>query len=46
MGATTTAISDIRDSAMKKGLVWSPEHGRIAFSVPGMAEFIRRQTQP
>ncbi len=46
MGSTTTAISDVRDSAMKKGLVWSPEHGRIAFSVPGMADFIRRQPQP
>ncbi len=42
-GVATTAVSDVRDSAIKKGLVWSPEHGRIAFTVPGMADFIRRQ---
>jgi hypothetical protein len=43
MGATTTAVSDIRDSAIKKGLIWSPEHGRVAFTVPHMADFILRQ---
>ncbi len=43
MGVATTAVSDVRDSAIKKGLIWSPEHGRIAFTVPGMADFIRRQ---
>lgn len=43
MGSTTAGISDIRDTAIKKGLVWAPEHGRIAFTVPGMAEFIRRR---
>lgn len=43
MGSTANGVSDVRDSAMKKGLIWAPEHGRIAFTVPGMAEFIRRQ---
>ena len=43
MGLTTPGVSDVRDSAIKKGLVWSPEHGRIAFTVPGMADSIRRQ---
>jgi hypothetical protein len=43
MGVATTAVSDVRDSAIKKGLIWSPEHGRIAFTVPGMADFNRRQ---
>lgn len=43
MGVRTSAISEVRDSALKKGLVWAPAHGRIAFSVPGMADFIRRQ---
>ncbi|UZF59342.1 hypothetical protein LH935_28055 (plasmid) [Gordonia polyisoprenivorans] len=42
-GATTNAVSDIRDSAIKKGLIWSPEHGRVAFTVPHMADFILRQ---
>lgn len=43
MGTTTSAVSDLRDSALKKGLIWAPEHGRVAFTVPHMAEFIRRQ---
>ena len=43
MGSTANGVSDVRNSALKKGLIWAPEHGRIAFTVPGMAEFIRRQ---
>lgn len=43
MGTTTTAVSDLRDSTIKKGLIWSPEHGRVAFTVPHMADFILRQ---
>ncbi|MCP9276947.1 ATP-binding protein [Mycolicibacterium arenosum] len=43
MGASASAVSDVRDSALKKGLIWAPEHGRIAFTVPHMADFIRRQ---
>ena len=43
MGSTTTAVSDVRGATIRKGLVWSPEHGRGAFTVPGMADFIRRQ---
>ncbi|MBY4275746.1 hypothetical protein HQO27_20435 [Rhodococcus fascians] len=43
MGQTTTGVSDVRDSLIRKGLIWSPEHGRIAFTVPGMSDFIRRQ---
>ncbi len=27
-----------------KGLVWAPEHGQIAFTVPGMSAFIERET--
>jgi hypothetical protein len=43
MGSSATAVSDVRDSALKKGLIWAPEHGRIAFTVPHMGDFIRRQ---
>ncbi|MGB3676316.1 MAG: ATP-binding protein [Candidatus Nanopelagicales bacterium] len=43
MGAVTTAVSDVRESLINKGLIWSPEHGRVAFTVPGMSDFIRRQ---
>jgi type II secretory pathway predicted ATPase ExeA len=45
MGSTATAVSDVRDSALKKGLIWAPEHGRVAFTVPHMADFIRRQAR-
>jgi hypothetical protein len=45
MGITASAASDVRDSAIKKGLIWAPEHGRVAFTVPHMADFIRRQSQ-
>lgn len=40
----STSVSDIGDSAIKKGLIWAPEHGRISFTVPGMADFTRRQS--
>lgn len=43
LGVTLRGASGLRDSTIAKGLVWAPEHGRIAFSVPGMADFIRRQ---
>jgi hypothetical protein len=32
-----------RDSCIRKGLIWSPARGLVAFTVPGMADFIRRQ---
>lgn len=33
----------VRASLIKKGIIYSPERGRIAFTVPGMAGFIERQ---
>jgi DNA polymerase III delta prime subunit len=32
-----------RAALIKKGIIYSPEHGRISFTVPGMAAFIARQ---
>ncbi len=43
MRSTASGTSEVRDSAIKRGLIWSPEHGRIAFTVPWMVDFIRRQ---
>ncbi|MGK2958581.1 MAG: hypothetical protein ACSLFB_09335 [Acidimicrobiales bacterium] len=34
-------ISVQRDGLMSKGLVYSPERGLVAFTVPHMAEFLR-----
>ena len=43
LGSSTQAQSTVRQELIRKGLVYPPEHGRVAFTVPGMADFIRRQ---
>jgi hypothetical protein len=35
-----------RDSLMKKGLIYAPVHGLVAFAAMGMADFIARQGLP
>jgi hypothetical protein len=39
----TSLISVARDELIKKGLVYAPERGLLAFTVPGMHEFIDRE---
>lgn len=39
-----TGIGPARAALISKGLIYSPEHGQVAFTVPGMHEFISRQT--
>ena len=41
--ARTSDISVARTELIKKGLVYAPERGLLAFTVPGMHEFIDRQ---
>lgn len=36
-------ISVARDELIKKGLVYAPERGLLAFTVPGMHDFVTRQ---
>jgi hypothetical protein len=36
-------LSMARNELIKKGLVYAPERGLLAFTVPGMADFIARQ---
>lgn len=43
LGRTVTNVGPIRAGLIGKGLIYAPEHGRVAFTVPGMAAFIRRQ---
>lgn len=38
-----TSLGPARASLISKGLVYAPEHGVVAFTVPGMAAFIERQ---
>ncbi|CAN5651602.1 ATP-binding protein [soil metagenome] len=39
----TSDISAARDELIKKGLVYAPGRGLLAFTVPGMHDFINRQ---
>lgn len=42
LGKATGEISMTRDKLIKLGLIYSPEYGKVAFTVPGMGEFILR----
>lgn len=37
------SLGPTRDSLIKKGMIYSPEHGQIAFTVPLFDEFMRRE---
>lgn len=39
------SLGPARASLIAKGLVYAPEHGVVAFTVPGMAGFIQRQPE-
>lgn len=43
LGKQAQALGPARANLISKGLVWSPERGRIAFTVPGFSEFIGRR---
>lgn len=45
LGRAPTSLGPARASLIAKGLVYAPEHGVIAFTVPGMAEFIGREPE-
>ncbi len=42
MGAKITTLGPARASLLKKGMVYSPSHGDMAFTVPLFDEFMRR----
>ena len=44
LGRIPSAMGPARASLIAKGLVYAPEHGQIAYTVPGMAQYIGRQT--
>lgn len=43
LGRKATSLGPHRANLIAKGLVYAPQHGVVAFTVPGMAEFILRQ---
>lgn len=40
--AKITTLGPVRASLIKKGMVYSPSHGEMAFTVPLFDEFMRR----
>ena len=46
LGRSVTSFGPARARLIAKGLIFAPEHGVVAFTVPGMANFIQRQPQP
>lgn len=45
LGRKVTSLGPTRANLIAKGLVYAPEHGIVAFTVPGMADFIARQPE-
>jgi hypothetical protein len=43
MGKKPQSLSPARDSLLKKGLVYSGERGRIAFTVPHFGRYLRER---
>ena len=43
LGRSAQALSPARDALIKKGLIFSAERGRIAFTVPHFADYLRAQ---
>lgn len=46
LGRGVNSFGPARASLISKGLIYAPEHGIVAFTVPGMAAFIQRQPEP
>lgn len=42
LGAKITTLGPVRASLIKKGMIYSPSHGDMAFTVPLFDEFMRR----
>ena len=42
LGRAITSLGPVRSSLITKGMIWSPNHGDTAFTVPLFDEFMRR----
>jgi Mn-dependent DtxR family transcriptional regulator len=42
LGVKINTVGPVRASLIKKGMVYSPSHGDMAFTVPLFDEFMRR----
>ena len=45
LGVGMNAVGPVRASLIKKGMIYSPSHGDMAFTVPLFSEFMRRVMQ-
>lgn len=45
LGVTNSTISNARKALIRKGLLYSPRHGYLAFTVPGMEGFLTRNSE-
>jgi hypothetical protein len=46
LGRKTQSLGPARASIIHKGMIYSAEHGYLAFTVPLFADFMRRQAKP
>lgn len=42
MGKTAQAVAPLRSRLIQKGMLWSPEHGDVAFTVPMFDQYLHR----
>ena len=42
LGRNVTALAPLRNGLIGKGMIWSPNHGDTAFTVPLFDEFMKR----
>jgi hypothetical protein len=42
LGVKVTSLGPVRAKLIKKGMIYSPTHGDMAFTVPLFDEFMRR----
>ena len=45
MGLQPSSLGPYRAQLIRKGLVYAPEHGLVAYTVPGMASFVHRHRE-
>ena len=45
LGLRQTSLGPTRAQLIAKGLIYAPDRGQVAYTVPGMADFIHRQHQ-
>jgi hypothetical protein len=43
LGKATTSRGPARAQLIAKGIIYSPEHGMLAYTVPGMADYVGRR---